>query len=226
MKAYHQSSDREKSNRKPSAWAIVGLVFCLIMLLSGVAEGDGEMVWISLICAIMLLCVKPKPAAPAATVPAASTPKPAAPAQPSPAATVPAASTGFEAGGKHYNSAKELRWQKTEIQDKFADVYKDVHGRWVMHYSERYPCFDSSDYLYEDRYYRYNLIVADVQAGEPRWTRVCFPDAEKQPEWVSEGLQLTTVEAGLASLYHPVLRRVDLLARMAYLQAEEQQPGG
>ena len=38
-------------------------------------------------------------------------------------------------------------------------MYTDCHGRTVISLSERFPCFDSYDYLYENRHYRWWLII-------------------------------------------------------------------
>ena len=60
----------------------------------------------------------------------------------------------FKAAGKRYTSLKELRVE----QDESGHFCKDVYGREVLYIGERFPCFDSYDYLYEDRYYRWFFI--------------------------------------------------------------------
>lgn len=59
----------------------------------------------------------------------------------------------FTAAGKRYASTDELT--RTESDGLFTDL----HGRTVVCVTERFPCFDSYDYLYENRYYRWWLII-------------------------------------------------------------------
>ena len=49
----------------------------------------------------------------------------------------------------------------------------DVFGRRVLYDAESFPCFDSSDYLYEDRYYRWFFLFEDG-----RLTRVQYTDGQ------------------------------------------------
>ena len=37
-------------------------------------------------------------------------------------------------------------------------LFRDVYGREVFAFRERFPCFDSYDYLYEHRYFRWFYI--------------------------------------------------------------------
>ena len=60
----------------------------------------------------------------------------------------------FFAGGKQYAGIRALR----ALPPGFS---KDAYGRTVFSYRERFPCFDSYDYMYEKRYYRWYLIFAD-----------------------------------------------------------------
>lgn len=60
----------------------------------------------------------------------------------------------FVAGGKHYSSPEQLCTEKLQEDG----TYRDVYGRDVFGYKERFPCFDSYDYLYEHRYFRWFYI--------------------------------------------------------------------
>ena len=62
----------------------------------------------------------------------------------------------FTAAGKEYTRVSQLvaRWE----EDSWAT---DRYGRFVLMVAERFPCFDSSDYLYEDRYFRWFLLCLD-----------------------------------------------------------------
>lgn len=61
---------------------------------------------------------------------------------------------GFEAAGKRYQSIRELVADLDERNTRSQDVY----GREVLYLTERFPCFDSWDCLYEDRYYRWFFL--------------------------------------------------------------------
>lgn len=57
--------------------------------------------------------------------------------------------------GKEYKSIRELSSQRIEEQY----LCRDIHGREVFEYKERFPCFDSFDYLHENRYFRWFYIL-------------------------------------------------------------------
>lgn len=61
---------------------------------------------------------------------------------------------GFHAAGKYYFSTRQLCVESDEQQV----WYKDCYGREVFYIRERFPCFDSYDYLNENRYYRWWFI--------------------------------------------------------------------
>ena len=60
----------------------------------------------------------------------------------------------FTAAGKTYRSWKELCTEP----DESGLLCKDIYGRQVLYLSELFPCFDSYDYLNENRYYRWFFI--------------------------------------------------------------------
>ncbi len=72
----------------------------------------------------------------------------------------------FEAAGRSYASTEQL------TAEKCADgTRRDCYGRRVVSLAELFPCFDSYDRQYEDRYYRWWLIL------EPgRLTRIYHED--------------------------------------------------
>ena len=74
----------------------------------------------------------------------------------------------FTAAGKKYGALHQLvyRWE-----DKYSPWAKDIYGRTVLSVAERFPCFDSSDYLYEDRYFRWFLLCE-----EGKFTCVYYTD--------------------------------------------------
>ena len=66
----------------------------------------------------------------------------------------------FQAGGKVYNSIEQLCEEKL---DESGHICRDVYGREVFAQWERFPCFDSYDYLHENRYYRWFYIRSGDQ---------------------------------------------------------------
>ena len=60
----------------------------------------------------------------------------------------------FTAAGKKYLSLKLLCIHK----DPSSPIGRDIYGREVFCVSKRFPCFDSYDYLHENRYYRWFFI--------------------------------------------------------------------
>lgn len=61
----------------------------------------------------------------------------------------------FWAAGRPYTSIEHLRARKLDDQ---GHICRDIYGREVFAEWERFPCFDSYDYLYENRYYRWFYI--------------------------------------------------------------------
>ena len=61
---------------------------------------------------------------------------------------------GFMAAGRLYGSVKQLD------PDRYGDGTwsRDVYGRQVLCVWERFPCFDSSDLLYEKRFFRWFFL--------------------------------------------------------------------
>ena len=79
----------------------------------------------------------------------------------------------FRAAGKNYRNLAELTHQREEGSEWARDIY----GRQVLCMEERFPCFDSYDYLYENRCYRWFYI----RSGD-RLTCVYYTDERKQIE--------------------------------------------
>lgn len=55
----------------------------------------------------------------------------------------------FMAAGKRYRSLSQLLLKSP----KGMPWCRDIYGREVLHLTERFPCFDSYDYMYENRYF-------------------------------------------------------------------------
>ena len=65
--------------------------------------------------------------------------------------TFPLPAAAFTAAGRAYTSVKQLD------PDRYRDGTwsRDIYGRQVLCVWERFPCFYSSDYLYEKRFFRW-----------------------------------------------------------------------
>lgn len=77
----------------------------------------------------------------------------------------------FTAGGKTYETLRQLFHSETET----PGVYTDIYGRSVLFDAERFPCFDSDDFLYENRFYCWFFIL---EAG--KITRVFYTNGCKE----------------------------------------------
>ncbi len=73
----------------------------------------------------------------------------------------------FMAAGRPYFGLAMLAAHR----EKGSPWAKDVYGRDVLVMTERFPCFDSFDYLHEDRYFRWYLLC---HGG--KFTCVCHTD--------------------------------------------------
>ena len=74
---------------------------------------------------------------------------------------------GFTAAGKHYRSIRQLYAR----HDETLTWCRDIYGLEVLYLAERFPCFDSEDFLYEKRFYRFFFL----REGE-KLTRVQYTD--------------------------------------------------
>lgn len=97
----------------------------------------------------------------------------------------------FLAGGRPYSSIKQLCAEKL---DEDGHICKDVYGREVFARWERFPCFDSYDYLYENRYYRWFYIrsgdkLTGVLYTDERHTIEVTEDVKSLPERCWKAIQ-------------------------------------
>jgi hypothetical protein len=70
----------------------------------------------------------------------------------------------FEFRGVLYKSIKHFRSQLKEIDknpDPYCRIVLDSSQNFFIERIELYPCFDSSDRMYENRYYRYLFYCND-----------------------------------------------------------------
>lgn len=85
----------------------------------------------------------------------------------------------FQAAGKCYRNLAEL----TVSQKEGSPWVKDIHGRQVLCLKERFPCFDSYDYLYEHRYnhwlyIREGNVLTQIHWGDERKTFTVTEDVD------------------------------------------------
>lgn len=78
----------------------------------------------------------------------------------------------FMAAGKNYDSLKQLH----AVNSGDFMRYTDIYGRHVFYDAERFPCFDSYDYMYEKRCYRWFFILENGTL-----TRVYYTDTS---DWI------------------------------------------
>lgn len=71
----------------------------------------------------------------------------------------------FKAAGKVYSGIDQLAAERVD-----DDVFSDVYGREVLRVLRRFPCFDSSDFLYENRYERWFLIYRGGAITQVKYT--------------------------------------------------------
>ncbi len=71
--------------------------------------------------------------------------------------TVTVPKVGFMAAGKRYRGMGSLVYR----QEKDGFWGSDIYGRDVLMVKERFPCFDSSDYLYENRCFCWYFLCED-----------------------------------------------------------------
>lgn len=83
------------------------------------------------------------------------------------------ASGPFTAAGRTYASLEELHVEQEESYEK-GIFCKDKFGRIVFYIAERFPCFDSYDYAYENRYFRWFFICENGKL-----TRIHYTDETK-----------------------------------------------
>ena len=89
--------------------------------------------------------------------------------------------TGFAAGGMTYRGPNEL----CHIRFQDSNLCQDIYGRQVLHLTERFPCFDSYDYLNENRYYHWFFI-----RQEEKLTMVYCEDTYPQIEVTEDIAQI------------------------------------
>lgn len=89
----------------------------------------------------------------------------------------------FTAAGKAYSSWEQLCNSR---EDEYGHLCRDIYGREVFAEWERFPCFDSYDYLYENRYYRWFFI----REGD-RLVCVHYTDGQDQVSITDDVYKLT-----------------------------------
>ena len=92
---------------------------------------------------------------------------------PCPTAKTYSSDGAFEAAGKEYQRLSQLVVVESP---KGAPWFQDIYGREGLHLTERFPCFDSYDYMYEDRYF-HDLFICE----KDRLTHLLVTDEEDIP---------------------------------------------
>ena len=77
---------------------------------------------------------------------------------------------GFIAAGRRYGHIRQLRRKVVRDCGFKCDLCRDVYGREVLYIIERFPCFDSYDYLYDNRCERWFLICSGGALTRVKYT--------------------------------------------------------
>ncbi len=117
----------------------------------------------------------------------------------------------FTAAGKLYLTPSQLKAnQEGELdgvryQGYKVPVYRDAHGRRVLYFRERFPCFDVYDRIHENRYYHWyaiehaggvTLVYTQDEKPGAQVHENYLPDAKTafySPQWIDREM----VNAGL-----------------------------
>jgi hypothetical protein len=87
----------------------------------------------------------------------------------------------FEVNGNIYEFTTDLLHKKVNvIRDmKYGfDVYRDKYGNYVLLKYESYPCFDSSDRMYENRFYRSYMICTSKDEAIEKYNYILEHDPD------------------------------------------------
>jgi hypothetical protein len=112
----------------------------------------------------------------------------------------------FEINGNIYESTTDFLCKKgTIIPDmnyKF-DVYRDKFSNYVLCKSESYPCFDSSDRMYEHRFYRSYMICASKDEAIEKYKYIIEhnPDCRANENTPSFLAPLVYADDGTSMIY-------------------------
>lgn len=130
----------------------------------------------------------------------------------------------FEAAGKQYSSFDDLckvniPWE----ENKWTRLFYDIHGRLVLYTTERYPCFDWEDAMFENRrYHLFYILASSSEAMYARWTCVRFPDEKTDAEVLFENQTREEMRRWVPSIMEPLILTVEKMQlereSMAYKQ--------
>ena len=98
--------------------------------------------------------------------------------------------TGFSLAGKYYRNLNHF------LRTQAGEWGEDAYGRTVFCTKERYPCFDSFDALYEDRYFRWYFIregnsLSQLFVADDRNTIYVTEDLGNIERWAWERMKAT-----------------------------------
>ena len=82
--------------------------------------------------------------------------------------------TGFVIDGNNYNGIYDLAPKNesdtTQMENSDFDIYKDKYGKYNLRFYQLFPCFDSSDRMYENRFYRRYIICRSMEEAIEKYT--------------------------------------------------------
>jgi len=96
--------------------------------------------------------------------------------------------------GQPFTAAEKLYGNLGQLspENVIDGLDTDIYGRQVLCFRERFPCFDSYDYLHEHRYYRWFFILENG-----RLTRIYTAD---ESGWIHITEDVENVEKNCAEL--------------------------
>jgi len=82
--------------------------------------------------------------------------------------------TGFVIDGNNYTSIFDLAPKKesaiTQMENSDFDIYRDTYGKYILRFCQLFPCFDSSDRMYENRYHKRYMICQSMEEAIEKHT--------------------------------------------------------
>lgn len=97
----------------------------------------------------------------------------------------------------YFSAAGKVYWNLNQLcRNHKGDWAEDIYGRKVLCTKEKYPCFDSYDYLNETRYFRWYFIregnaVCQVFAADDRDIIYVTEDLQNVEGWAWERMKAT-----------------------------------
>jgi hypothetical protein len=119
----------------------------------------------------------------------------------------------FEINGNLYELITDLLRKKVHVMSdmnyKF-DVYRDKFNNYVLRRCELYPCFDTSDRMYENRFYRSYMICTSKEETIEKYNYIMEnnPDCRASEDTPSFLAPLVYADDGTEMIYIMTLSKL------------------